>query len=274
MLFVQAALPPRARSAAGDAGRYSRSSAVTLSDETLMAYVDGELDAAARAEVEAAMRRNPELAQRVARQKALRSRVRLAFEKAVEEPVPDRLVSAARAVPATRRESNVIPLRRKPQRRWSWPEWGSIAASLMLGILASQLFVRLSGSSGTLLASQGGRMVAEGALSRALSDQLAADQTAKAPVQIGVSFRSRAGDYCRTFLLRDSSALAGMACRQNDAWHVQSVAQSEKAPEGLYRQAASSAMPKAVLQAVEETISGDPLDSPAEAAAKARGWRH
>jgi len=244
---------------------------VTLSDETLMAYVDGELDAAARAEVEAAMLRNPELAQRVARQKALRGRVRLAFQKVADEPVPERLVSAVRAAPAARHENNVIPLRRKPQRRWSWPEWSAMAASLIMGILASQMFVHFSDST-TMLASRGGSVTAEGALARSLSSQLAANQTAKTPVQIGVSFRSRAGDYCRTFSLRDSSGLAGMACRQGEDWRVQVLARGESVTNGAYRQA-GSAVPKAVWQAVEDTISGDPLDAQGEAEAKGKGWR-
>ena len=244
---------------------------MTLSDETLMAYVDGELDATARAEVEAAMLQNPELAQRVARQKALRGRVRLAFQKVADEPVPERLLAAVHAAPAVRRESNVIPIRRKPQRRWSWPEWSAIAASLVMGILGSQIFVHFSDST-TMLASRGGTVVAEGALSRALSTQLAAAQTAKTPVQLGVSFRSRAGAYCRTFSLRDSSELAGMACRQGEDWRVQVLARGESVTNGAYRQA-GSAMPKAVWQAVEENIAGDPLDAQGEAEAKGKGWR-
>ena len=261
---------------------------MTLSDETLMAYVDGELDATARAEVEAAMLRNPELAQRVARQKALRGRVRLAFQRVADEPVPERLLAAARAErglppehrglpdesggrPATRRENNVVPLRRKPQRRWSWPEWGAMAACLVIGIIGSQIVVHFSDST-TMFASRGGAVVAEGALLRALSGQLASNQTAKAPVQVGVSFRSRAGDYCRTFSLRNSSELAGMACREGEDWRVQVLARGETVTSGAYRQA-GSALPKAVRQAVEETISGDPLDAQGEAEAKSKGWR-
>jgi hypothetical protein len=246
-----------------------------------MAYVDGELDATARAEVEAAMLRNPELAQRVARQKALRGRVRLAFQRVADEPVPERLLAAARADrrlpdesdggPSERRENNVIPLRRKPQRRWSWPEWGAMAASLVVGIIGSQIVVHFSGSS-TMLVSRGGAVVAEGAIARALSGQLSADQTAKSPVQIGISFRSRAGAYCRTFSLRDSSELAGMACRQGEDWRVQALARGETVTNGAYRQA-GSALPKAVWQAVEETISGEPLDAQGEAEAKSKGWR-
>src|SRR5256885_438663 len=45
---------------------------MNFSDETLMTYADGELDAASRAVLEAAMAADPQLAQRVARHRALR----------------------------------------------------------------------------------------------------------------------------------------------------------------------------------------------------------
>ena len=41
---------------------------MTFTDETLSAYVDGELDAATRAALEGAMATDPQLAQRLARQ--------------------------------------------------------------------------------------------------------------------------------------------------------------------------------------------------------------
>ena len=243
---------------------------MTLSDETVMAYVDGELDATARAEVEAVMRENPQLALRIAKQKALRSTVRLAFENVADEPVPDRLLQAVRSAPVAR--SNVIPLHRKPQRRWSWPEWTAIAASLVIGVLVSRTYFERGPGTGPVI-SHDGQMIASGALDHALSEQLAANQPATAPVQIGVSFRARSGDYCRTFVMHDATALAGLACRQQGGWRVRVLSQGEAGAQstGTLRQA-SSAVPASVLQAVNEEIAGDPLDASAEAAAKGKKW--
>ncbi len=61
-----------------------------------MAYVDGELDAAARTEVEAAMRNDPTIEKRIAQQRQLRAKIELAYAKELTEPVPDRLLAAAR----------------------------------------------------------------------------------------------------------------------------------------------------------------------------------
>ena len=251
---------------------------MTPSDETLLAYVDGELDERARVEVEAAMLTNPDIAARVARQQALRKRVHLAFERVLEEPVPDRLVAAVRgAAPALREshENNVIPLRRKQpaSRRWSWPEWGVIAASLAAGAVFSAIFLRYS--SDEPITAHNGHLFANGALAQALSDQLASNQAAgaRAAVQIGISFRDKKGDYCRTFALRDASALAGLACHSGDGWHVDVLARGASVADAAaqYRPAASS-MPKPILQSVEDRIAGEPLDARGEAAAKARDW--
>jgi hypothetical protein len=124
------------------------------------------------------------------------------------------------------------------------------------------------------VASRNGQVLANGTLAQALSDQLASTQTPDSPVKIGVSFKSKTGDYCRTFTLHESTALAGLACRDHDDWRVQVLAQSENNStdtNGSYRQAGTD-MPRSVLQAVDETIAGDPLDAHAEAAAKEHKW--
>jgi hypothetical protein len=259
---------------------------MTPSDETLMAYVDGELDERARVEVEAAMRANPDIAARIAREQALRKRVRLAFERVIEEPVPERLVAAVRAAPvlhdvgpeaepAPVRANNVIPLRPRQSRKWSWPEWSSMAASLAVGAVLSVLFVRHTPVGP--ITSHNGHLFASGALAQALSDQLASTQAdvPTTPVRIGVSFRDKSGNYCRTFALREAGSVAGLACRSGGGWQLEAVARSEESADAgaaRYRQAGSS-LPKPILQSVEDRISGDPLDARAEAAAKASGWK-
>jgi hypothetical protein len=243
---------------------------MTFSEETLMAYADNELDAQTRTAVEAAMAADPEIARRVAQHKALRGKVRLAFDNVINEPTPQRLVNAARGVPAVRREGNVIPLRRKAPQRRGVPLWASIAASLVIGVIIGQAMLHGSGS--TTVTSRDGQLLASGVLAHALSAQLASAQTDQNPIQIGVSFKSKAGDYCRTFTVHESTTLAGLACRQHDDWHVQVLAQTTPpAQGGAYRQAASE-IPKSVLQSVDDNIAGDPLDAHAEAAARDKGW--
>jgi hypothetical protein len=241
---------------------------MTLDDETLIAYADGELDAAARAAVEAAMAADSALAQRVARHRELRRRLQAAFEPVLAEPLPERLLASARGADA---KAGPGPRGSRPERRWSWPEWGAIAASLVLGVLAAALLGPAAG--GGPIVARNGRMFAGGTLSSALSSQLASTQPAGAPVQIGVSFRTGDGSYCRTFVLQEGQSLAGLACHEHGAWELRVVAQNESGGSagGGYRAAATGLAP-AVAHTLDALIAGAPLDAAGEAAARARHW--
>jgi hypothetical protein len=253
---------------------------LSLSDDTLMAYVDGELEEDKRAAVAQAVATDPEVARRVAEQRLLRASLQTAFSGVLDEPVPEHLVRAARTAPAgdahpdtvadlaSKRAAKRLRLRRV------LPQWGAIAASLVLGVLIGERFLG-SGEEGFFV-TQRGQLLAHGALARALTAQLASSQAANANVQIGVSFRAHSGEYCRTFSLsRDGgngSALAGLACRSRRDWHVDVLARSAPEGSGAYREA-GSAMPSAVSQAMDAAIAGAPLDADGERAARDRAWQ-
>jgi anti-sigma factor RsiW len=244
---------------------------VNLSEETLMAYVDGELDGSTREQVAKAVAADPEVARRVAAHQALRGKLRAGFAPVLEEPVPARLLSLVHGAQSGAKPPQVLPFRTRPALQRSWLQWTSLAASFVLGALVWHFTMRLN-SSGPITANQG-EFVASGALEKARNGQLAADQEQSAAVQIGVSFISRQGPYCRTFRLRGSAAAAGLACHENQGWTVQVLAREPAAPaQGQYRQAASDMAP-AVLRAVTDSIAGDPLDAAAEAQARASGWQ-
>ena len=240
---------------------------MTFDDETLMAYADGELDGAARAAVEAAMAADAALAERVARHHELRRRLHAAFGPVLTEPVPERLLAGARGAGNA---GNVIPLKVRAAPRWSWPQWGAIAASLVIGVLSGALLLLHRGEGGPIVAVNG-QMLAGGVLASALSNQLASAQPPDAAVQIGVSFRTRDGAYCRTFVLQDGHALAGLACHERGSWQLQVLAQSEPGRGGAYRPAGSS-LPPAVTRTLDTLIAGEPLDAAAEAAARTHNW--
>ena len=246
---------------------------MTFSEEVLMAYADGELDAPTRAAVDAAKASDPEIARRIARHEALRGRVHSAFNKVLDEPVPARVLKVVRSDQAAPRKSNVMPLRQRQVRHWGWPQLTALAASLIVGVIAGRLTLMRAGSSGPVM-TRGDGLLAAGALAAALSDQLASEQSAADPVRIGVSFRTKSGKYCRTFTLREDGGLAGLACRADDGWQLGVLARTESPSggAGTYRQAASS-MPAAVVAAVGERIAGEPLDPHAEAAARGRHWQ-
>jgi hypothetical protein len=240
---------------------------MTFSDEDLMAFADGELDDAKRRQIQDAINGDPEIARRVAAHRALRSAVHKSFEPVLEDPVPDRLISAARsaAQPAPREsKSNVVPLRRRGAPTRQRPRWIALAASFILGALALQLVTYLRKKPET-----DAQIIGSSVLQSALSGQLASEPT-DSPVQIGISYLSRSGNYCRTFRLHE---LSGLACNEAGNWKLQVVARTAGSGSSEYRPAASDT-PAAILQAVNATASGEPLDSKSEAAARAQKWQH
>lgn len=248
---------------------------MNISDETLMAYVDGELDAAARAAVDAAVADDPALGARLARQQALAGRLRAAFDDVLEEPLPPRLLAAARAPAAASPRAAGLRTRGGGVglvRHWSWPQWGALAASLIIGLLAGYTLPRHTPAG---LVAENGRLIARGALANALSEQLASEPSdGSPPLRIGLSFRAKSGDYCRTFTLAGDDQQpphAGLACKEGPDWHVRTLTPAQAASDTDYRMAASP-LPEAVLRAVDDSIDGTPLDASAERAARDGGW--
>jgi anti-sigma factor RsiW len=79
------------------------------SDEALVAYLDGELDADERAHVEAWLDADPAVRDRLLALSESAGLLRTAFADFVTEPVPERLIAAARGETAT--EAEIVVLR-------------------------------------------------------------------------------------------------------------------------------------------------------------------
>jgi hypothetical protein len=243
--------------------------------EQLLAYVDGELDAAGRAQFERAIAADPVLAHSVAAQRALRARLVASYDPQLAEPVPERLLQTARMAPAGAapvaaisawRHRGRSPLR--APRLWAPP--AALAASLVLaGVLAVDLW-RAPGTGGFAL--QNGQLVARGIVAHTLSTALVNAQPTDAAVRIGLSFRDHAGRICRTFWVHAQGS-AGVACRAGADWLVETVAAAPAAPgvEGNLRVAGSD-WPASILSEVEQRIDGEAFDALGEERARARDW--
>jgi hypothetical protein len=252
---------------------------VKVTDETLMAYADNELDPQARLAVELAMAADPEVARRVSRHKALRAEMRKNFDGVLNEQVPDRLLQAARSTPTQPRKADITNLSqvraakqqaaRPGARRWSWPEWGAMAASLLIGLIVGYSQLRPLDEPFTV---KDGQMLAQGSLKTALSNQLASDQSGESAVQIGLSFVAKSGNYCRAFAMHDGQNIGGLACRDGDEWQLRMLTPNEGTTKSTTYRMAGTALPAAVIKTVEEQIDGDPLDATGEVAARDSGW--
>ena len=231
--------------------------------ETLMAYADGELDAETRRAIEAEMAVDPLVAAEVERHRAMRTEVGDAFAGVLGEPVPDRLLRAAKRSAAKAEQ---------PRRQWSWPEWTSIAASLLIGVLGGRaLLQQPDGDSGLIVAGVDGRVIAGGALAQALSEQLSSEDGRS--VHIGLSFRTQSGEYCRTFGARAANPVVGFACRDAEVWRIDMLSSAPRAESGGDYRMASTQLPAPIVQAIAERMQGEALDADEEAVARQRRWR-
>jgi len=111
-------------------------------DETLVAFVDGELDEASARDVAAAVAADAGLAARVEAFRQSAVMVQAAFARVIDEPVPERLLLAARgatetegvAAAETDRTGKVVPFRRRSAiPRWIALPIAASVATLVIG---------------------------------------------------------------------------------------------------------------------------------------------
>lgn len=225
-----------------------------LDEDMLSAFVDGELDPLAEKRVEAALNLDVAAQAFVRERRAVAARLSRRFDPILEEPVPDHLRIML--------DTNVLPLRaqRRSAPMLRWPQAAAIAATLAVGIVA----VGLVGTGG---APSGAADIAQGDVASALQTQLASVQDPQASTRIGVSFAATDGRLCRTF---ETSESVGLACREDEGWHILSRAPRERAT-GDYRQAGSGST--VVMQQAQDLMAGEPFDAEQERRAAAAGWR-
>lgn len=215
--------------------------------EQVIAFVDGELAPAERAAFAAEMAADPTLAAEVAAHRALAAKVGRAYAPVLEAEVPLRLRLAAAAANTGGRAPRLAP-------------WAAAAASLVAGVLAGWLLQAPP-------LAVGREVPARLAVGKALEHGLAAEPTA---VRIGVTFRDPTGRYCRTFE-SVPDRLAGLACRRDRRWRLETAAAWSPAGGPAYRTAASET-PPAVLAATDALMAGEALDAAQERTARDSGW--
>jgi anti-sigma factor RsiW len=106
------------------------------SDDRLIAYLDGELEMAERREIEAWLGTDPAAREKLAAFAESANLVRLAYDEIVHEPIPERLIAAARGESASPEPgAQVLPFKQHQGSAHAvpWRRWGMglpVAASL------------------------------------------------------------------------------------------------------------------------------------------------
>lgn len=221
------------------------------------AFVDGELDDLTARRIEREAASDPALAAAIERHRALKARLAVHYAPVIEEAVPERLRALLAAPDAL--DTSLADRRAAKRSRFEAMHWAAIAATLVLGLTIG---LRPWQPTAEVVSDQG-RLVASGALARALDMQLASNQPADAAIRITLSFRDDDGRFCRSF---ESRTIDGIGCRNGDRWALETTRRGQE--RGDYRQATSGEL--ATIAAT--MMVGEPLDAPAERAARDSGW--
>ena len=265
---------------------------VELTDETLVAYVDGQLDARTAAEVEAALAGDPAARATVHRFAESARLAQAAFDEALHREIPEALLRTLEQEPEPAAKVESLAARRV-QRRASSLRGGTLGGWALPLAASIALFVGLGG--GYAIWDRGGAglnpgqvigaIPADTPLHRALettpSGQALAWEDPEGPLRGEVrplaSFRDRAGHLCREYQAfgRDAEGThgtIGVACRiEPGTWHQRMSIAARPAGEGVYRPAGLG--DGAFDDYLDELMSGPPLDREAERAALEAGRR-
>ena len=267
-----------------------------ISNEVLMAYVDGELDAAARVQVEAELVRSPALRKRVETFRATREPFRTAFDHVMREPVPQHLVDLVRNLGRSGAESasNVVTIGSERQRvsaasagRSAWPFRLAAGVALMLLAGGSGWLLRGTGETPGQSAAVTGQAVALArTLQRALETapslrDVAITEQGKAlgSLRVKSTFFNQDQAYCRDYELDLDTAerFRGFACRRPSGdWTIEQHARGggEKAtPKSLAPAKGPSSSKDAHAAAIEAAMIGGRLDEHEEQLLLKSGWK-
>ncbi|MBX9458889.1 MAG: hypothetical protein KL863_24185 [Rhizobium sp.] len=247
--------------------------------ETLMAFADGELDAAMAARVAGALDGDPSLAAEVEMYRSTRAAIAEAMQPVVREAVPPSLTLSvlamverdreARAQPASVVRGGVVSLdKARSRRRSKAPAW--------LMPMAAALVLVAGGSGGYFI---GSRLPApvpvefasidDPAIIQALSE-IPSGNAVDVPgtgrtIEPILSFQLEDGTLCREYKLKgpEAKGVVSIACREQDRWKTHLLMASTRVEEG-FEPAGSAETIDAYLASIH---AGSPLDGPAEDAA-------
>ena len=240
---------------------------MSFDEATIMAYVDGECDAVMVKRIEKAMETDPALAKQIDQAQTLRNKLSAHYDPVAEEAVPDRLTAMLTASAASNVDSSFTArkaeqdLGKQRRRSMGVAQWGAMAATLALGVVVGQY--GLGGGSDAPFAQQGSALIASGPLEDALETQLASAQGDDSDYRIGLTFRAKTGNICRSFT---GEAVSGIGCREGQQWKMHSTLPG--GTEGDYRQASSSA----INAIAAEMMADAPVDADTERKLLQSGW--
>jgi hypothetical protein len=243
--------------------------------EALSALLDGALTAAEAAQLKQRIAHDSALAARFAELERADTAVRDAYRDVVDEPLPRDVLALLAADRPARGGVVELGARGRPKPRMLLPLALAAGVALAVGVALGVLVAPRAPVSGALVAGAG-PVDRASTLHAVLESQPSGSRReldAGVTAEPRLTFATAAGDYCREIdVVSSRGTTTSLACRRGDGWQIEVAAFTAGAADGggVYRPAAGPQ--SAVEDAIDSSISGDPLDAEAERAAIARGW--
>lgn len=259
---------------------------MTLDDDTLIAYLDGQLPETDYAPLEQALKNDAALRTRLQALAESSELARRAFDPVLLEPVPPQLIAAIWRAPDPRAKAET-PGRSRPPGLLAWlgltsgpRAWPALASVVVLGlgmVIGWQLLTPASGSHWTL---REGAPVSDEALALALevSPSGRVLRTAGGAVEIVASFEQVGGGHCREFNRNSPDGSLdelGIACRnaQGD-WQIELLVAEDRPSQSGQKgyQTASNQQHEQADAFLRDRVQGLPLSEAQEQSLIERGW--
>jgi len=259
----------------GAPGRSVAEATLNITDELLVAYVDGELDETQREMVSSVLASNPALRRRAEEMRLVRDLLTEAFPLLPNASVPPPIDAAAnRLAEACARQASP----RRGASLFRVPRKYAVAAGIVLcvAVASTYLIWRAEFADDPVTALM--RIDPDTPLYRLLESTPSAEvinvPAENAAMRAVLTFRAKDGRFCREFeILAGTKGSTGLACRQQGHWHAEVLMSATAAPpsDNDYTPAGDSDEP-AVADVVHRLIEGDPLGAQEEARILASGW--
>ena len=277
-----------------------------LTDEMLMAFADGQLNALTRAKVEATLQGSPGARRRLAIFRATGAPLAKLYEQPMAEPVPQHLIDfvmnhrpPAPVLKAGRSEEDVAQSLKWFARKArmlaagvaGWLDapaprtvrWQLAAASLAVLAIGAGAGFSLrdgAGSQDGLVAFDDGRIFASGALLRVLEtapsgqdSRIGGVRGEAVTMRAALTFKSTQQTYCREYEIETpaNGGFAGLGCRERDGrWAIEVNIRTGGAANGIKTAGRERVALDTMVDRLMEGIAFGPKE---EAAAISSGWK-
>lgn len=260
---------------------------MSFDDNTLIAYLDGQLPEADCGRLENALKHDSHLQERLQALADSSELARRAFDPVLLEPVPPPLIAAIWRAPDPRARSKP-PGPAKPTGLLAWlglavgpRAWPALASVVVLGLGAVTGWSLLAPTGDARWALREGAPVTNEALALALevSPSGRVLRTAGGAVEILASFEQVGGGHCREFNRSSPGGTLnelGVACRtMQGLWQLEVLVAEDRTSEAGQDsyQTASDEQHDQADAFLRDRVVGWPLEEAEEQALIERGWR-